>query len=126
MSDRRDTHEEAVERRRAREGREAVRDEREARPRRPTHSLTAAAAGGAGLRHIIELTNREAEGVTLVKPAEHGWVVDVEVVEDRRIPSSGDVLAIYEAELDEEGELVSYRRLRRYRRGSGDSDGYGR
>ncbi|MFG3440879.1 gas vesicle protein GvpO [Nonomuraea sp. NPDC047897] len=82
--------------------------------------LNAMTAGEAGLRHISELTARQAEGVTLVKPQDDGWLVGVEVVEDRRIPSSGDVLALYEAELDGEGNLLSYRRLRRYRRGSGD------
>lgn len=81
-------------------------------------SLSAATAGVVGLRHIADLTSREPEGVTLVEPDEDGWVVDVEVVEDRRIPSSSDILALYEAELDEEGNLLSYRRLRRYRRGS--------
>jgi hypothetical protein len=47
-------------------------------------------------------------------------VVEVEVVEDRRIPSSGDILALYEAEMDMEGNLLAYRRIRRYRRGRGD------
>ncbi|TDD09384.1 gas vesicle protein [Nonomuraea deserti] len=83
-------------------------------------ALSAGGAGAAGLRHIVELTGRESEGITLVKPEGDGWVVGVEVVEDRRIPSSGDVLALYQAELDADGELRSYRRLRRYRRGSGD------
>ncbi|MFI6793784.1 gas vesicle protein GvpO [Nonomuraea sp. NPDC050383] len=90
----------------------------EEEPRR----LSAATAGETGLRHIAGLTAREPEGVTLVKPGDNGWTVDVEVVEDRRIPSSGDILALYEAELDAEGDLLSYRRLRRYRRGSGDSE----
>jgi hypothetical protein len=57
-----------------------------------------------------------------VEPSEDGWVVGVEVVEDRRIPSSTDILAIYQAELDEGGELISYRRIKRYKRGQGDSD----
>jgi hypothetical protein len=48
-------------------------------------------------------------------------VVVVEVVEDRRIPSSGDVLALYEADLDTEGNLMSYRRKGRYRRSSSDN-----
>lgn len=85
----------------------------------PRH-LNAMTAGAAGLRHIAELTSRQTEGVTLVRPQDDGWLVGVEVVEDRRIPSSGDVLALYEAELDAAGNLLSYRRLRRYRRGSGD------
>ncbi|MEV0149816.1 MULTISPECIES: gas vesicle protein GvpO [unclassified Nonomuraea] len=88
----------------------------------PRRRLSAATAGETGLRHIAGLTAREPEGVTLVKPGDNGWTVDVEVVEDRRIPSSGDILALYEAELDAEGDLLSYRRLRRYRRGSGDSE----
>lgn len=90
---------------------------RERRPR----TLTAATAGEVGLRHVIDLTAREAEGVTLVEPTEEGWVVVVEVVEDRRIPSSGDVLALYEADLDTEGNLMSYRRKGRYRRSSSDN-----
>ncbi|MFI7450807.1 gas vesicle protein [Nonomuraea sp. NPDC049714] len=81
--------------------------------------LSAATAGQAGLRHIAALTAREVEGVTRVKPEGDGWLVGVEVVEDRRIPSSGDILALYEAELDAAGDLLSYQRLRRYRRGSG-------
>ncbi|MGW4469175.1 gas vesicle protein GvpO [Nonomuraea sp. NPDC004354] len=87
---------------------------------RRTGDMTAASAGQAGLRHIIDLTGREAEGVTMVEPAEDGWVVEVEVVEDRRIPSAGDILALYEVDLDEEGNLLAYRRKGRYRRGTGD------
>ncbi|MGW4794129.1 gas vesicle protein GvpO [Nonomuraea sp. NPDC004297] len=101
------------------------RAERSERPRhRPhgLHGLSAAKAGASGLRHIADLTGKPTEGVTFVKPADDGWLVNVEVIEDSRIPSSGDVLSLYEAELDSDGELLSYRRLRRYRRGSGDSN----
>ncbi|GLW11959.1 hypothetical protein Misp01_70870 [Microtetraspora sp. NBRC 13810] len=94
---------------------------RTGRPARRPRPLSAATAGSTGLRLIRELTGRDPEGVTLVKPVEDGWVVDVEVVEDRRIPSSGDILALYEAELDMGGDLLSYRRISRYRRGSGAS-----
>ncbi|MFD1932650.1 gas vesicle protein GvpO [Nonomuraea mangrovi] len=89
--------------------------------RRRDRELTAATASEVGLRHIVDLTSREAESVTLVEPVEDGWVVVVEVVEDRRIPSSGDILALYEADLDLEGNLLAYRRKGRYRRGSGDN-----
>ncbi|MEW9532906.1 gas vesicle protein GvpO [Microbispora sp. NPDC049125] len=92
-------------------------DERRS-PRRRV--LTAATAGRAGLRHIADMTAKEPEAVTLVQPVENGWVVDVEVVEDHRIPSSSDIIALYEAEMDDEGTLLSYRRTRRYRRGAGD------
>jgi hypothetical protein len=90
--------------------------------RRPHHAreLSAATAARAGLRQIAELTGKKPEGVTGVMPADDGWVVGVEVVEDRRIPSSSDILAIYEADVDDEGELASYHRVRRYSRGGGD------
>jgi Gas vesicle synthesis protein GvpO len=91
------------------------------RPVAASATLTAATAGGAGLRQIAELIAKETEGVTSVVPSDDGWLVNVEVVEDRRIPSSGDILAIYQAELDKEGTLQSYRRLRRYRRANADS-----
>lgn len=84
--------------------------------------LTAARAAHLCLRHITELTGKVAEGVTAVEPADEGWTVGVEVIEDRRIPLSTDVLAIYQVRVSQAGELVSYRRLRRYRRGQGDSD----
>jgi hypothetical protein len=86
-----------------------------------SRALSAMSAGEVGQRHITALTGKQSEGVTQVQPAEGGWLVQVEVVEDRRVPSSGDILALYEAEMDMEGNLMSYRRLRRYRRGRGDS-----
>jgi Gas vesicle synthesis protein GvpO len=85
--------------------------------------LPAAEAGLAGMRQIAELTGKETEGVSGVEPSDDGWRVTVEVLEDRRIPSSTDLLATYRIELDLFGELVSYRRVRRYARGRGDSDG---
>jgi hypothetical protein len=92
--------------------------------RRPDHrgGLTAAKAGLAARRQIAELTGKDPEGVTGVEPADDGWMVGVEVVEDRRVPSSVDILATYETELDMDGELVSYRRIKRYTRGHGDSE----
>jgi gas vesicle protein GvpO len=84
--------------------------------------ITAPKAGQLAMRQIAELTGKQAEGITGVEPGEDGWIVGVEVVEDRRIPSSTDVLATYETEVDTDGELVSYRRVKRYGRGRGDSE----
>jgi hypothetical protein len=67
------------------------------------------------------MTAKDPEGVTSVAPAEDGWTVEVEVVEDSRIPSSADILALYEVQIDTEGSLKSYRRTRRYTRGRGNS-----
>jgi hypothetical protein len=69
------------------------------------------------MRHVAELSGREAVGVTAVERTEHGWRVCVEVVELRRIPDTSDILALYETEVGGDGELVSFRRIRRYPRG---------
>jgi Gas vesicle synthesis protein GvpO len=82
--------------------------------------LSAAEAGRHGLGQIAELTGKETEGVTGVEPTENGWLVTVEVLEGHRIPSSTDLLSTYQMELGLDGELISYRRVRRYSRGRGD------
>lgn len=71
--------------------------------------------------HISALTSKNVVGVTSVEPAEQGWLVEVEVLEEARIPSSSDMLALYEAELDDHGDLLAYRRTRRYARGRADA-----
>ena len=81
--------------------------------------ISAAEAGRTGLRQIAELTGKDPESVTGVEPTEDGWVVSVEVIEDRRVPSSTDILATYEIDLSPDGDLLSYRRTRRYARGLG-------
>jgi hypothetical protein len=101
---------------------EDVTDEEDAEEASGTRrrALSAVTAGRVGVRHIAELTGREAEGVVFVQPEQDGWRVGIEVVEDRRVPSSGDILALYEIDMDREGNLLSYRRTRRYKRGRGD------
>jgi hypothetical protein len=84
--------------------------------------IKAAKASQLAMRQIAELTGKQSEGITGVERGDDGWIVGVEVVEDRRIPSSTDILATYETEVDADGELVSYRRVRRYARGRGDSE----
>ncbi|GII87475.1 hypothetical protein Ssi03_54650 [Sphaerisporangium siamense] len=104
-------------------------DEDAGRPRRDEgvgrRRLTAVSAGSVALRQIAELTGKDVEGVTLVRPSEDGWTVEVEVVEDHRVPSSGDTLGIYAVDLDPQGELRSYRRVRTYKRARGDTGGVG-
>lgn len=79
--------------------------------------LTASQATTEAARQIAALTGRTPIGAVSVAPSEEGWSVEVEVVEDRRIPSSSDVLALYIVVLDMDGMLLSYRRSRQYTRG---------
>ena len=81
------------------------------------HGPEAARTARLASEYVAEMTGKEPEGITLVERTDGGgWVVDVEVVETRRVPDSTDILAVYEAELDAEGELMAYRRVKRYSR----------
>ena len=95
--------------------------ENEGHPRES--ALNVKEAAKAALRQLMELTSKPAESITGAKRTEGGWTIGIEVVEDRRIPSSADILAIYEAEVDRYGDLVSYHRVRRYSRGRGTESG---
>jgi hypothetical protein len=69
-------------------------------------------------RELVQITGLEAEGVTSLQSCEDGmWKVAVELLEFSRIPNSDDVLGTYEASIDATGELLGYRRVRRYPRG---------
>ena len=69
-------------------------------------------------RQLLELTGKAAEGVTSMERTDDGWKVQVEVLEMRRIPETTDVLALYEIDTDDKGQIEGYRRLRRYVRGA--------
>jgi Gas vesicle synthesis protein GvpO len=76
---------------------------------------------------ITEMTGHEAVAMTSMEPTDDdGWVVEVEIVEERRIPSSADILGVYEFELDADGELLAFKRLRRYSRGQTGQSSNGR
>jgi hypothetical protein len=73
-------------------------------------------------RQLLELTGKDAEGVTGLERTDDGWTVQVEVVEVRRIPDTTDVLALYDVDTDDRGNMQGYRRVRRYARGSASED----
>ncbi|WP_349345302.1 gas vesicle protein [Streptomyces rapamycinicus] len=78
-------------------------------------------AARSAARHVQGLTGRTPEGVTSLERTEDGWTIGIEVVETHRIPDSTDLLAEYQVELDDRGELVSYRRTERYYRGRAET-----
>jgi hypothetical protein len=82
-----------------------------------TQRLSGAKLAQHARRELSEITGLEAESVTSLERAEDGsWIVTVELLELSRIPETDDVIGSYEVELDEKGELLGYRRLRRYAR----------
>ncbi|MGR4878059.1 gas vesicle protein [Streptomyces sp. LARHCF249] len=86
-------------------------------PRRRSGTAGAAAAMRAAVQQLAELLGRLPDSVSSLKPTEDGWEAQVEVVELERIPDTTSVMASYRVALDEDGELISYERTRRYTRG---------
>lgn len=86
-------------------------------PRRRPGTPGAAAAMRAAAEQLAELLGRFPDSVSSLKPTNEGWEAQVEVVELERIPDTTSVMASYRVALDEEGQLISYERTRRYSRG---------
>lgn len=89
-------------------------------------SRRATSAGGAArmaAEQVAALTGHDAETVIAIERCDEGWQIGIEVVETHRIPDSADILASYEVRLEADGELVSYRRTRRYARGQLHGEG---
>jgi hypothetical protein len=87
-------------------------------PDRGAAKMSAVKAARAAMSQLEMLTNRDAEGIVGLRKNDDGsWTVTVEVVENRRVPESSDLLAEYEVVLDRDGDLVSYERGSRYERG---------
>lgn len=66
---------------------------------------------------LTMLTGLKPDTVSGLRRDDHGWHVTIDMIEMKRVPDSGDVLAIYEVSLDDKGDLLAYRRTRRYHRG---------
>ena len=93
-------------------------DDRKRKRRRRSPGAEIAASAREELADMIGL---DVEGVTALEHDEDGtWRVTVEVLELSRIPETDDMLGSYEVELDEDGEVLGYRRVRRYARSQVD------
>lgn len=106
-------------------------DERNDEPRRDEPRRDEASGDGASpltalqvLRQakdqFAEFTGRRAESVIGMDRTDHGWRATFEVVELERIPPTTSVLGSYEVELDGDGNLLNYERVRRFYRNQTD------
>jgi hypothetical protein len=66
---------------------------------------------------LADLTGLQPDTVSAFSHEDDGWHVTIEMVDLKRIPESTDVLESYECVLNDDGDLVSYQRVRRYQRG---------
>ncbi|POX61474.1 gas vesicle protein [Streptomyces sp. Ru62] len=70
---------------------------------------------------LAELTGLVPETVSSFVQTEDGWSLEVEVMELARVPDTMSLMASYQVDLDPEGQLTGYRRVRRYERGRADA-----
>lgn len=66
---------------------------------------------------LQDITGLRADTVSKVASDDNGWAVDVDMIELKSIPESKDVLATYELLLDGDGNMLNYKRVRRFLRG---------
>jgi hypothetical protein len=69
---------------------------------------------------FAQLSGQSPERVSGVRSADEGWSLLADVVELERIPSTTSVIATYRVDIDGEGNLRGYERLRRFVRGATD------
>ncbi len=63
---------------------------------------------------LQNLTGYGIDSVSGFERADSGWRLSVTVIELHRIPAATDVLASYEVDLDEVGNIIGYHRGKRY------------
>jgi hypothetical protein len=68
----------------------------------------------------MELSGAEPEQVCGLRSTDDGWSVLVEVVDVERIPATTSVMSTYRVDVDGDGDLVGYERVRRYTRAATD------
>lgn len=92
-------------------------EQRRQRPASPMRVLQHARA------QLAELIGMDAESVSAFEQSEDGWTLEIEVVEMARVPDTMSLMGSYQVQVDHDGELLGYRRLRRYERGRADRRG---
>lgn len=83
----------------------------------PPVTLSPAEIARQAKEQLSLLTGLKPDTVSSLSRSPDGWHAAIEMIELRRVPDSGDVLATYEVQLDEAGNLLGYERTRRYQRG---------
>ena len=77
-------------------------------------------------QQLAELTGRQPEAVLGVERNgdgdDNGWKVTMEMLELQRVPNSTDLMGCYVVRLDGDGDLLEYKRTRRYQRGQPDEE----
>jgi hypothetical protein len=89
-------------------------------PRRTGQSPPLKELVSAAVEEFIDLNGQPADRVSGIRRVESGWSILVDVVDVERVPSTTSVLSTYRVDVDEQGQLTGYERIRRFTRASTD------
>jgi hypothetical protein len=64
----------------------------------------------------LAVTRLKLSSITSAVKVEDGWRVAVELVERAAVPDSGDLLGVYEVQVNHTGDVTGYERTRMRRR----------
>jgi len=95
-------------------------DNTDDKPQRQRRTIRSVEVLRTAREQLSELTGMAAETVSSFARTPDGWRLVLEVLELARVPDTTSLLASYEVEVDSDGEMISYRRTRRYERGRAD------
>jgi hypothetical protein len=73
--------------------------------------------GDKALHQIEHLVKKKAEGVVGISREGDNWTIQLEVLERKAVPDTQDILGMYEMKLDNDLNVMEYRRVRLRRRG---------
>lgn len=66
---------------------------------------------------IKELLKKEPESVSFLEKTNEGWTLQCELLEKKSVPEIFDLLKVFEFKLDKDGQINSFKQLRKIRRG---------
>ncbi len=99
---------------------EHERDEREPSDTREHRRIPAMRLVESAKAQLTAMTGKVAESASGIAERDGGWCVTVEMVELERIPPTTSILGTYEAQIDREGNVLGFERVRRYSRSDAD------
>jgi hypothetical protein len=67
-------------------------------------------------QELAEATGLKLSSTLGVSKDDKGWLISVEMIEKKSIPDGMDILATYEARVNDEGELLEFGRKKLRRR----------
>ena len=71
---------------------------------------------------LNDLTGLEISSTVGAQKEDDGWLVTMEVIEKHSIPDGMDILAIYDAQLDPDGNMLEFKRTGMRKRIDTDND----